>query len=62
MEYLRSAPDGRENPFVVGTPATQRLMKIVVTMLRGRIARDQEAATPTMTTTAATSTRTTGCC
>ncbi|WP_052745134.1 MBL fold metallo-hydrolase [Streptomyces sp. WM6386] len=62
MEKLRSAPNGRENPFVVGTPAAQRFMKIVETMLRGRIAQDQEAATPTATTMAATSVHTAGCC
>jgi len=62
MEQLRSAPDGRQNPFVVGTPSAQRFMKVVETMLRGRIAQDQEAATPAATTMAATSTRTTACC
>ncbi|MET7695012.1 MBL fold metallo-hydrolase [Streptomyces sp. NPDC005483] len=62
MERLRSAPDGRENPFIVGTSAAQRFMKIVEIMLRGRIAQDREAATPAATTMAATSTRTTACC
>ncbi|MFF0097101.1 hypothetical protein ACFYSF_45335 [Streptomyces canus] len=45
MEELRSAPNGRENPFVVGTSTAQRFMKIVETMLRGRIAQDQQAST-----------------
>ncbi|WP_060886880.1 MBL fold metallo-hydrolase, partial [Streptomyces caniscabiei] len=62
MEQLRSAPNGRENPFVVGASAAQRFMKIVETMLRGRIAQDQEAATPAATTMAATSVHTAGCC
>ncbi|MFF0014351.1 MBL fold metallo-hydrolase [Streptomyces sp. NPDC005374] len=62
MEELRSAPNGRENPFVVGAPTAQRFMKIVETMLRGRIAEDQQAATPTATTLAATSAHTAGCC
>ncbi|WP_329445589.1 MBL fold metallo-hydrolase [Streptomyces canus] len=53
MEELRSVPNGRENPFVVGTSTTQRFMKIVETMLRGRIAQDQQAVT---------SARTAGCC
>ncbi|WP_405561002.1 hypothetical protein OHV08_47765 [Streptomyces canus] len=62
MEELRSAPNGRENPFVVGTSTAQRFMKIVETMLRGRIAQDQQAATTTATTMAATNAPTAACC
>ncbi|MDT0483925.1 MBL fold metallo-hydrolase [Streptomyces doebereineriae] len=62
MEDLRSTPNGRQNPFVVGTSTAQRFMKIVETMLRGRIAQDQQAATTTATTMAATSAPTAGCC
>ena len=62
MEQLRSAPNRRENPFVVGTSTAQRFMKIVETMLRGRIAQDQEAATPSGTTMPATGAHTAGCC
>lgn len=43
MELLRGAPAGRANPFVVGTAGAQRFMKVIETMLRGRIAADQEA-------------------
>ncbi|MEW2404335.1 hypothetical protein [Streptomyces sp. NPDC046862] len=42
MEQLRKAPDTPDNPFVVGTSGAQRFMKIVQTMLRGRIAQDHE--------------------
>ncbi|WP_405670986.1 MBL fold metallo-hydrolase [Streptomyces canus] len=63
MEGLRSAPNGRENPFIVGTSTAHRFMKIVETMLRGRIAQDQRAAaTTTATTMAARSASTAGCC
>jgi metallo-beta-lactamase class B len=62
MEELRSAPNGRENPFTVGASTAQRFMKIVQTMLRGRTALDQEAATTTATAMAATSAHTAGCC
>ena len=62
MEELRSAPNGRENPFIVGASTAQRFMKIVETMLRGRITQDQEATTTTATTMAATSAHTAGCC
>ncbi|MGW7727043.1 MBL fold metallo-hydrolase [Streptomyces canus] len=63
MEALRSAPNGRENPFIVGTSTAHRFMKIVETMLRGRIAQDQRAAaTTTATTMAARSAPTAGCC
>jgi metallo-beta-lactamase class B len=60
MEKLRSAPNGRQNPFVVGASGAQRFMKIVETMLHGRIAQDQQSATPAATTTA-TSAHTAGC-
>jgi metallo-beta-lactamase class B len=62
MEELRSAPNRRENPFIVGTSTAQRFLKIVETMLRGLIAQDQEAVTTTATTRAATSAHTAGCC
>jgi metallo-beta-lactamase class B len=62
MEELRSAPSSRENPFVVGTSTAQRFTKIVETMLRGRIAQDQEAGTRSGTTMAATGAHTAGCC
>jgi metallo-beta-lactamase class B len=61
MEELRSAPDSRENPFVLGTSGAQRFMKIMENMLRGRIAQDQEAAT-TASTTTAESVHTASCC
>ncbi|MFD3843867.1 hypothetical protein ACFWWC_48020 [Streptomyces sp. NPDC058642] len=62
MEGLRGAPHGRENPFVVGTSGAQRSMKIVQTMLRGRIAQDEQTATLAATSPAATSTHTAACC
>lgn len=63
MEELRAAPDGRDNPFVIGTSGAQRFMKVMENMLRGRIAQDQEAATTASTTTAAAaSVHTAGCC
>jgi metallo-beta-lactamase class B len=62
MEELRGAPNGRQNPFVVGTSGAQRFMKIVETMLRGRIAQDQQSATPAATPLAATSAHRAGCC
>ncbi|MPY45714.1 MBL fold metallo-hydrolase, partial [Streptomyces phyllanthi] len=62
MEQLRSAPNSAKNPFIVGTSGAQRWMKIVETMLRGRIAQDQEATTATTTALAATSPHTAGCC
>jgi metallo-beta-lactamase class B len=37
-------------------------MKIVETMLRGRIAQGQQAATPAATTMTATSAHSAGCC
>jgi metallo-beta-lactamase class B len=45
MEELRSGPTGSMNPFIIGKARTQRFMKVMETMVRGRIASDQEAAT-----------------
>ena len=45
MEELRSGSTGSTNPFVIGEARTQRFMKVMETMVRGRIASDQEAAT-----------------
>ncbi|WP_329248867.1 MBL fold metallo-hydrolase [Actinoallomurus sp. NBC_01490] len=45
MEELRSGSTGSKNPFVIGEARTQRFMKVMETMVRGRIASDQEAAT-----------------
>jgi metallo-beta-lactamase class B len=52
MEELRTTPAG-SNPFVVGTVGTQRFMKVMKTMVRGRIVADQETA-PTAATAANT--------
>ncbi|MFG2730349.1 MBL fold metallo-hydrolase [Streptomyces canus] len=62
MEELRSAPDGHENPFIVGTSVAQRFMKVAENMLRGRIAQDQESATTASTTSASAGTHAAGCC
>ncbi|MFI1359020.1 MBL fold metallo-hydrolase [Streptomyces sp. NPDC020898] len=62
MEELRNEPGSPKNPFVMGTAGTQRLMKVIENMLRGRIALDQEGATTTPAITAATGTHTTACC
>ncbi|MFI6739289.1 MBL fold metallo-hydrolase [Nonomuraea sp. NPDC050451] len=45
MEELRSGSSGAANPFVIGAPRAQRFMKVMETMLRGRIAADREAST-----------------
>ncbi|MFG2463004.1 MBL fold metallo-hydrolase [Streptomyces sp. NPDC048523] len=54
LEELRAAPDGRDNPFVIGTSGAQRFMKVMENMLRGRIALDREAASGTSAASAAT--------
>jgi metallo-beta-lactamase class B len=46
MEQLRAGSAGAGNPFVIGRSRTQRYMAIMEEMLRGRIASDQETATP----------------
>jgi metallo-beta-lactamase class B len=51
MEELR-ADAGHKNPFVIGAPRTQRYMKVIDAMLRGRMA-EQEAAEGTGTGTGA---------
>jgi metallo-beta-lactamase class B len=61
MEELRSAPEGSENPFIVGTDGAQRFMKVMENMLRGRIALDRETATATSVAMAATTAHTAGC-
>ncbi|MEU1184034.1 MBL fold metallo-hydrolase [Streptomyces sp. NPDC005820] len=69
MEELRGAPDGADNPFVVGTSGTQLFMKVMKDMVNGRILQDQEsagsaagiAATTTAVAMAATTPRTAGC-
>jgi metallo-beta-lactamase class B len=55
MEELRSGSAGPRNPFVVGHSGAQRFMKVMETMLRGRIASDQEANTATPPAAAAAS-------
>ncbi|MGV9381250.1 MBL fold metallo-hydrolase [Nonomuraea sp. NPDC003707] len=45
MEELRGGSSGAANPFVIGAPRAQRFMKVMETMLRGRIASDREAST-----------------
>ncbi|MER7394962.1 MBL fold metallo-hydrolase [Streptomyces sp. NPDC000151] len=63
MQELRDAPSGPKNPFVVGASGTQRFMKVMENMLRGRIAQDQDAAgTTASATVAAANTHTAGCC
>ncbi|MEW1846228.1 MBL fold metallo-hydrolase [Nonomuraea angiospora] len=47
MEELRGRSSGAANPFVVGAPRAQRFMKVMETMLRGRIATDREASAAT---------------
>lgn len=55
MEELRSRSAGPRNPFVVGRSRAQRFMKVIETMLRGRIASDQETKTATPPAAVATS-------
>jgi metallo-beta-lactamase class B len=43
IEELRAGSTGAGNPFVIGRSRTQRFMKVMATMLRGRIVQDQEA-------------------
>ncbi|GAA3612516.1 MBL fold metallo-hydrolase [Nonomuraea rosea] len=43
IEELRAGSAGAGNPFVIGRSRTQRFMKVMATMLRGRIVQDQEA-------------------
>jgi metallo-beta-lactamase class B len=45
MEELRSGSAGPANPFIIGASRAQRFMKVMETVLRGRIASDQEADT-----------------
>ena len=54
LEELRSAPDGADNPFVVGTADTQLFMKVMKDMVNGRILQDQESADSAAAGTAAT--------
>ncbi|MFG1710452.1 MBL fold metallo-hydrolase [Nonomuraea sp. M3C6] len=61
MEELRSGASGSRNPFVIGEPRAQRFMKVMETMLRGRIATDQEANTGSLSA-ARPSVRATGTC
>lgn len=62
MAELRGAPDTAKNPFVLGASGAQRFMKVMETMLRGRIAQDQEATATASATTPAASTRPASCC
>ncbi|MEV0143716.1 MULTISPECIES: MBL fold metallo-hydrolase [unclassified Nonomuraea] len=64
IEELRAGSTGAGNPFVIGRARTQRFMKVMETMLRGRIAQDQEANTGTPSGAAAASPgqSTHGCC
>ena len=45
MEELRGGSTGSANPFVIGSTRAQRFMKVMETMLRGRIATDQATST-----------------
>ncbi|MEO3888378.1 MBL fold metallo-hydrolase [Nonomuraea sp. B5E05] len=45
IEELRAGSPSGRNPFVIGRSRTQRFMKIMETMLRGRIVQDREAGT-----------------
>ncbi|GAA2355181.1 MBL fold metallo-hydrolase [Nonomuraea africana] len=47
MEELRSGSAGSGNPFIVGHARAQRFMKVMETMMRGRIASDQKTSTAT---------------
>ncbi|GAA2078993.1 MBL fold metallo-hydrolase [Actinomadura alba] len=62
MEELRSGSAEPGNPFTIGQSRAQRFMNVMETMLRGRIASDQEAhtATPPVAASPVQSTRT--CC
>ncbi|MFF0866302.1 hypothetical protein ACFYUV_31420 [Nonomuraea sp. NPDC003560] len=51
----QSANGGAANPFVIGRVRTQRFMKVMEVMVRGRIAQDEE-------TSAARGRRTLACC
>lgn len=62
MEELRNAPGSSKNPFIMGTAGTQRLMKIIENMMRGRIALDRESSTTAPTVTAAAAAHTAACC
>ncbi|MFF4197113.1 hypothetical protein [Nonomuraea sp. NPDC001831] len=42
IEQLRAGTTGVANPFVIGRARTQRFMKVMEVMLRGRIAQDEE--------------------
>ncbi|MFV2171640.1 MBL fold metallo-hydrolase [Actinomadura sp. LOL_016] len=44
MEELRGG--SADNPFVIGRPRAQRFMRVMASMLRGRIADDLESAAP----------------
>ncbi|MBX9387051.1 MBL fold metallo-hydrolase [Streptomonospora nanhaiensis] len=56
MEQLRA--DASENPFIIGGTRTRRFMEVMESMIRGRIATDEES--PTTAAPAAHTTRT--CC
>ncbi|MFC8147237.1 hypothetical protein ACFUKV_36695 [Streptomyces paradoxus] len=62
MDELRNTPNIPKNPFVLGTPGTQHIMKVMENIRRGRIAQDQECSTTTPTITAAAGTHTAACC
>jgi metallo-beta-lactamase class B len=62
IEQLSKVPNGPENPFTVGTSGAQHFMGIVETMLRGRIAPDQEASATASPTLTAASVRKARCC
>ncbi|MER6578678.1 MBL fold metallo-hydrolase [Nonomuraea sp. NPDC001023] len=44
IEQLRAGTTGAVNPFVIGRARTQRFMKVMEVMLRGRIAQDEETS------------------
>ncbi|MFG1680615.1 MBL fold metallo-hydrolase [Nonomuraea sp. NPDC049269] len=55
IEELRAGSSGAGNPFVIGRSRTQRFMKVMEIMLRGRIVQDQEANAGTPSGAAAAS-------
>lgn len=62
LEALRGDPDTAENPFVVGTAGAQLFMRVMRTMLLGRIAQDRESAgTTTAMASVAATTQAGGC-
>ncbi|MEV0234648.1 MBL fold metallo-hydrolase [Nonomuraea sp. NPDC050786] len=55
MAELRSGSTGNRNPFIIGPSRTQRFMKVMETMMRGRIAADQQPKAATRPASLSTS-------